>query len=546
MLVHLTIHNLVLIEQLEVSFEEGFSVLTGETGAGKSILLDALDFSLGRRGDSALIRKGAEQLSVTAEFNILPTHPLVELLQENDIPLDPPSLIFRRTLNQQGRSRAFINDQSVSIGLLKTLGAQILEIHGQFDRLLESASHPFLLDKFSSNAELRQQVGLAYNSWQKTVQELKKRQEAVASAALRAKELEEALAELRPLNLRPGEEDELLKEQQTFSHQSKIVGALEQACSLAHPMLSNLAISQRALEKISDLIDVQSSLSALGRAEIEIKEALHDLESNRRSLDFNPRRREEVEERLHLIRVLARKYKVPADELSALADALERELGELEDQPLLLKQGAIDVQESLSQYKQIAESLRHRRLEAASILDERVSDMLPSLKLEQALFQTEILLKREEAWSAEGIDSVEFKFAANKGQTPQSLTKVASGGERSRLMLILKQLLAKHHAVSTIIFDEIDSGAGGAVASAMGKCLKELSSHLQVLSVTHSPQVAAWADRHYKVMKQDVGTEMQTHLKLLDEDAKQEELARMLSGSEITAEARAAAQKLRA
>lgn len=549
MLAHLSIHNLVLIEHLEVSFAQGFSVLTGETGAGKSILLDALGFVLGMRGDASLIRVGAEQLQVTAEFSFAPHHPTTPLIQpvlaENEIDFSGDSLILRRTLNQQGRSRAFVNDQSVSAGFLKILGSSLLEIHGQFDRLLDSSSHLSFIDKFSNEKELLRQVGEAYSLWQQKQQELTKEEAALEASKAREENLKEALKELRPLNPQPLEEEELMKELQLFLHQSKIVGGIENAREHLPALLSHLNSAQKALGKIGDLFDVNGSLSALERAEIEVKEASYDLDNHYRSLEFNPRRQEIVEERLHLLRGLSRKYKVSSDDLANLCAKWEEELANLEDAPAFLAERIKACEQAFTYYQELAETLSQKRQEAATLLDQGVSVNLPALKLEQAVFKTEILRKEKNLWSREGLDQVEFKFAANKGQIPQSLAKVASGGERSRLMLVLKKILAKHQAVGTLIFDEIDSGAGGAVASAMGACLRELSQSLQVLSVTHSPQVAAWAEAHYLVRKKDVGIEMRTNLKMLDEEARQEELARMLSGEEITEEARAAASKLR-
>lgn len=547
MLVSLSISNLVLIESLTLSFESGLSVLTGETGAGKSILLDALGLALGMRGDTSLIRAGTDQAIVTAEFVVKSDHVIFDLLKNHGL-IPAETLIFRRIIAANGRSRAFVNDQLVSVGLLRQLGDMLLEIHGQFDRLLDAGIHRQLLDDFAHNAVLKDTVRQAYEAWQESVDKWRQSQERLDMLKREEDFLRFQLLALKKLDLQENEEETLLAQRQALSHVGKLYDAVQSAWKSlgGTALLDAMQGGQRALQKCQDLQDpkIMGALSSLTKAVSEMTEAISLLEEVQESFADSPEKLVLIDDRLHALRAAARKHGVTIAELPGYYQKLSEDLDNLDQAEGISQKLWLESERLGEAYKAAAQSLYENRAQAACDLDRSVGQELPALRLPQARFFTAVTLSPESAWSAQGIDHIEFQVAMNKGQEFCSLTKAASGGELARLMLALKAVLAAKSEIGTIIFDEIDIGVGGAVAAAIGQRFNALAQHVQVLAITHSPQVAASAQRHYHVSKADGGNKMRTNVVVLPLEKRYEELARMLSGAEITQEALAAAKTL--
>jgi DNA repair protein RecN (Recombination protein N) len=556
MLLSLSIKDLVLIDTLHLSVESSLSVLTGETGAGKSILLDALGLALGMRGDVSLIRQGAEQAVVSAEFSIKDNSYVTQLLEEHGLAEEggicPEILVFRRILNRagtsSGRSRAFINEQMVSVGLLRLLGDALLEIHGQFDRLLDPTSYRLLLDEFSKVQTLRDSVLVHYHAWQ---QEHRQWQEAESNLAMvRQNEdfLKTQLEELKKLNPVAGEEDILLKEREELAHIGKLNEAIRDATGHLQtpPIESALHGAVKSLQRVQGQGNgkVEAAIAALEHAVGEVVEASAQIQEIAEQLANQPRRLLEIDERLYVLRAAARKYGVMGDDLVTFRNKLVEQLSSLAQSNDMLAAHAKAAADARALYHTTALDLHRQRLEGAQILEQVVMTELPALMLPQAQFKVQVTEVSETQWGEFGLDRIDFMVVMNKGQEFCSLSKSASGGELARFMLALKVALASRSAIPTIIFDEIDTGVGGAVAAAIGERLKKLSHDVQVLSITHSPQLAAYADTHFLVFKEDQGPYMRTSVRCLSVQEREDELARMLSGAEITVEARAAAQRL--
>jgi len=562
MLLSLSIKDLVLIDTLHLSVPSGFSVLTGETGAGKSILLDALGLALGMRGDVSLIRQGAEQAIVSAEFCIKGAPQVMQLLQEHGfIPEGSRSsstLIFRRIVSRTGnRSRAFINDQMVSVGLLRLLGDALLEIHGQFDRLLDPTSYRMILDEFARAQQneawdLPETVRQAFHAWRQAHAQWQEAETHLEALRQNEDFLKRQLEDLKKLNPLPGEEGNLLQERSSLASVGKLSEAVQETTHhlqgrLQAPSVeSTLYSAIKSLQRIQGLGDgkVSTAIAALERALTEVVEANAQVQEITDQLADHPRRLQEIDERLYALRSAARKHGVTADGLEAFQQKLVDQLASLDQANDLLATHAKAAMVAQTTYHEAASTLRHCRLEAAHLLEQAVMAELPPLMLPQAKFSVQVAELAESQWGESGLDRIDFMVAMNKGQDLCSLAKSASGGELARLMLALKVVLASQSSLSTIIFDEIDTGVGGAVAAAIGERLARLSDHVQVLAITHSPQLAACAKTHFLVFKEDQGAFMRTSVACLDAEASQNELARMLSGAEITAEARAAAQRL--
>lgn len=547
MLVSLSIANLVLIENLTLSFESGLSVLTGETGAGKSILLDALGLALGMRGDTSLIRAGTDQAIVTAEFVVKSDHVIFDLLKNHGL-IPAEILIFRRIIAANGRSRAFVNDQLVSVGLLRQLGDLLLEIHGQFDRLLDAGIHRQLLDDFARNIDLKETVRQAYGAWQESVEKWTKSQQRLDMLKREEDFLRFQLLALKKLDLQENEEEILLTQRHALSHVGKLYDAVQSAWkSLGGTILLDaMQGGQRALQKCQDLQDVKimGALSSLTKAISEMTEAISLLEEVQESFADSPEKLVMIDDRLHALRAAARKHGVTIAELPAYYQKLSDDLDNLDQAEGISQKLWLESERLCEIYKAAAQNLYENRVQAARDLDRLVGQELPALRLPQGRFLTAVTVLPASAWTAQGIDHIEFQVAMNKGQEFCSLTKAASGGELARLMLALKAVLAAKSEIGTIIFDEIDIGVGGAVAAAIGQRFNALAQHVQVLAITHSPQVAASAQRHYHVSKDDGGNKMRTNVVVLPLEKRYEELARMLSGAEITQEALAAAKTL--
>jgi DNA repair protein RecN (Recombination protein N) len=546
MLTALSIRDVVLIETLDLEFGAGLGVLTGETGAGKSILLDALGLALGARAETALVRSGQAQASVSVTFELGCDHPAHALLADNGLSADDGEpLVVRRLVRADGGSRAFVNDQSVSAGLLRELGPTLVEIHGQHDDrgLLNPRGHRALLDAFG-RVDVRGVAGL----WA----DLREIEEQLASArgeneaAERDREwLAHAVEELRRLQPEAGEEQRLAELRATMQMGARIGEELEAVEALlggSDGGLSQLRQAARRLDRAAgDHEALARALAALDRAVIEASEAEEALAQAREQLAFDPRRLEEAEERLFDIRAAARKHRVEPEALPALLEELAGRLEAVAAGGERIAGLERKLAGARAAYDEAAARLTQERAGAAARLDQAVAGELKPLKLDAARFRTMLTMAEP---GAAGRDRVEFEISTNPGAPFGALSKIASGGELSRFILALKVALAQAGGATTMIFDEIDRGVGGAVASAIGERLHRLAGGSQVLVVTHSPQVAARGARHWLIEKSHDGIVTRTSVQMLDETRRREEIARMLSGAEITDEARAQAARL--
>lgn len=549
MLTALAIRDVVLIETLDLEFGAGLGVLTGETGAGKSILLDALGLALGARADSGLVRSGAPLASVSASFELPEDHPASLYLAENGFAHEPGEpLLIRRQVKTDGGSRAFINDQAASAGLLRELGAMLVEIHGQHDDrgLLNPRGHRALLDSFGK-LEV-QSITKHWREWQDAAQALETARSEIQNAARDREWLEHAVDQLKSVNAQAGEEHALAEERAAMQKGARLADDL--AGVTGHLGGSEGAIAQlrqaaRRLDRIAGEHPLlEEALAALDRAVIEAAESEGHLDAAIQALRFDPERLEAVETRLFDIRALARKHRVEPDQLGSLTIELGEKLARIEDGEEGIARLEAKVKSARNAYEAAAAMLSAARTEAAARLDEAVKRELAPLKLDAARFRTVVDNLPESQWGAAGHDRVEFEISTNPGAPFGPLIKIASGGELSRFILALKVALAEESSLSTMIFDEIDRGVGGAVASAIGERLARLADSAQLLVVTHSPQVAARADRHWLIAKSHDGVVTRTSVRALDELERREEIARMLSGAEITDEARAQATRL--
>lgn len=550
MLTSLAIRDVVLIEALELDFGAGLGVLTGETGAGKSILLDALGLALGARADSGLVRQGAAQAVVTASFDT--PHdggPIASLLAENALEIDPGEpLIIRRMVKADGGSRGFVNDQPASAGLLRELAQYLVEVHGQHDDrgLLNPRGHRALLDAFG-----RCHTGLvaqAYRAWRDAEDALAVARAEIDAAARDRDYLEDAVAELRQLAPEPGEEETLAERRRSMQRAEKIaedMAALDDYLAGSDGGLARLRQAARVLERVADAHpSLAEALAALDRAINEGALAEDQLAAARAALMFDPRSLEEDEARLFDLRAMARKHRVQPDELAQLAEDMASRLATIEAGEEGLASLDRKVAETRAAYEAAADALSAERHASAARLDAAVAGELAPLKLDAARFRTTVETLPDEQWGPGGKDRVEFEIATNPGAPFAPLTKIASGGELSRFILALKVSLAEEGGAATMIFDEIDRGVGGAVASAIGERLARLADRTQLLVVTHSPQVAARGGQHYFIAKSSDGLVTRTGVIALDSGARREEIARMLSGATITDEARAQAERL--
>ncbi|MHC5307032.1 DNA repair protein RecN [Bartonella sp. LJL80] len=551
MLIQLSIRDIVLIERLDISFEAGLSVLTGETGAGKSILLDSLSLAIGGRGDATLVRHGADSGQVSAVFDVGSDHPARLLMRDNGLD-DDGDIILRRIQSADGRSRVFINDQAASVALMRDVGRKLVEIHGQHDdrALVDIDAHRNLLDAFGALNDETERLKERYRVWRELETTLKKHRAKVEQAAREADFLRSAVDELDTLDPQPGEEEELAFRRSDMMKSEKVATDINEAGDMLNgsespvPVLANLVRRlERKIPEAEELIapivkSLDEALHSLGFAQDSIEAAM-------RALDFDPRELERVEERLFALRGAARKYNVLVDGLPELRDRMDADLADLDAGEATLKQLEGEVQLALAGYDAAAATLSARRHSCAKDLSSAVMAELPALKLERAEFIVE-MTSDPNLRGAEGIDRVEYWVRTNPGTRPGPMMKVASGGELSRFLLALKVALADRGSAPTLVFDEIDTGVGGAVADAIGQRLSRLAKTVQVLSVTHAPQVAARADAHFLISKTERNDKnrLATSVHKMDMQERAEEIARMLAGEQITEEARAAAHKL--
>jgi DNA repair protein RecN (Recombination protein N) len=553
MLLGLTIRDVVLIDRLDLAFHAGLCVLTGETGAGKSILLDALGLALGVRAESGLVRQGAEQAVVTADFSLERGHPARALLDDAGVAVDGDRLVLRRVVNADGRSRAFIDDQPASIGLLKQLGERLVEIQGQFDQqgLLDPATHRQALDAYAGHRTELGAVAKAWHDWRGSAKAREAAEAALAKTRGDEDYLRHALAELDALDPKPGEDRILADERARLMNREKLTEALDAALGeLAGERGGERALhaAQRQLERWRDKAggSLEAALAALERAAVETREAVAQLEAAARGIGGDAAGLEKIEERLFALRALARKHGLALEALPGLRAEIAQRIGALDDSGGNLARLARHEQEARQAYLAAAETVSMRRRQAAKALDAAVMKEFAPLKLDKARFQSVLTQLGEPDWGEHGRERVHFEVTTNPGAPPGPLARIASGGELSRFMLAIKVVLAKTSPVPTLVFDEVDSGIGGAVAAAVGERLHRLGEEVQVLVVTHSPQVAARGAHHWRVEKRQAQARTLTRVAELSADERREEIARMLSGSAITAEARAAAASLMA
>jgi DNA repair protein RecN (Recombination protein N) len=546
MLRGLDIRDMLIIDHLSLEFSSGLNVLTGETGAGKSILLDSLGFVLGWRGRADLVRSGQDQGEVSAWFDLGPSHPARAVLQEAGIPIED-ELILRRVNNRDGRKTAWINDRRVSGEVLRAVSEHLVELHGQHDDrgLLDPKGHRDLLDSFGGHDDMLTTVSAAYRALRAAEKDLRTAES--AQEELRAEEefLRHAVDELQKLAPEVGEEAELDSCRRLMQGAEKIRAHIAHAAQAlgregAEGMMSD---AMRWLDGAADAAEgrLEEPLAALSRAMVELDDAAQGVEACLDALEFNPHDLELAEERLFAIRALARKHTVAPDELPTLAQDLIAKLDLLDMGAGGLKELNAAVAAAQAAYDEAAGVLSRARKSAAQALDLAMGAELAPLKMERAVFTTQV---KDADPSATGVDQLDFVVATNPGGPAGPLAKIASGGELSRFLLALKVCLSRAGAQNTMIFDEIDRGVGGATADAVGRRLSRLAQDAQVLVVTHSPQVAALGDRHFQVAKQQSADITLSRVDLLSDTARVNEIARMISGDTITTEARAAARTL--
>jgi DNA repair protein RecN (Recombination protein N) len=556
-LTSLSIRDVVLIERLDLSFGAGLTVLTGETGAGKSILLDSLGLALGARSDAGLVRAGADTATVSASFLPLRGHPLFALLDELGLPGDD-EIVLRRAVGRDGRSRAWVNDAPVGAATLKRIGGLLVEVQGQHDQmgLADPATHLRLLDTFGVSQDLRAEVAARYRAWRAACERLDAARAAIVEAKREEDFLRHAADELAGLAPREGEEEVLAAQRHRLQQGEKRAEAIAAALSELTPRdrrsagpAAALRAASRALQRLPSAgADAEppeaAALGALERAEEALAEAETLLGRLAADADADPRQLERAEERLFALRGAARKYQVAVAELPALLARFRARLAALDHGDAEIAGLAKAEAASRDLFVDVAARMSAARQAAAVLLEAAVAKELPPLRLERAQFFAAVTRLEAEAWGPGGADTVRFLIATNPGQPPGPLSRVASGGELSRLMLALKVVLAAGSPVPTLVFDEVDSGIGGATAAVVGERLARVASGLQVLVVTHSPQVAARGAAHLRVSKSVKRGRTETEVALLRAAERREEIARMLAGETITEAARAAADSL--
>jgi DNA repair protein RecN (Recombination protein N) len=549
MLARLSIRDIVLIDRLDIDFGGGLAALTGETGAGKSILLDAFALALGARGEAALVRQGAEQGQVIAAFDVAKDHPARRVLAENELAGDD-ELIVRRVQFADGRTRAFVNDQPVSVQVLRALGTALVEIHGQHDEraFVEAATHRALLDAFGGVENDAAEVRRLWEDRRAREAAVETHRADVERARREAEWLRHAVDELLRLAPQSGEETRLAERRAAMMQAEKAaedLRATHESVSGPQSPVPPLAAAVRRLERRAAQAPalIEPVVKAIDAALTALEEARTHLDHALRVADYDPAELERIEERLFALRAAGRKYNVPVDELPASARRYEGDLALIDAGAERLAALEQEAQASVARFRRAAQELSAARRRAAAGLDQAVNRELKALKLERAQFSTQIEAESE---GPQGLDRIEFWVRTNPGTRPGPLMKVASGGELARFLLALKVVLADRGSAPTLIFDEIDTGVGGAIADAIGVRLARLASGVQVIAVTHAPQVAARADRHYLITKDALakGKRVATRVIELQTERRREEIARMLAGAEITAEARAAAERL--
>lgn len=543
MLASLTIKNVVLIDQLTIDFASGLSALTGETGAGKSILLDSLGLALGARADAGLVRYGTDQAVVSASFELSDDHPVQYILRDQDIDFDP-NLILRRSVSKEGRSKAFINDQAVSVNLLKLVGEMLVEIHGQFDTqdLLNPQQHLTMLDDYAAHAQDLEKLSSAWDVWKESAAKLINLRAKMDKARADEDYLRASLEDLDALSPERGEEEKLSNLRDRLMRREQILENLQTAQNGLDEIETISSNVWRLLDKLGE--EGKNAVAAMDRTNSEIQEVIAALQDISSEIENSEYSLTEIDDRLFALKAQARKHGCAIDDLSQKREDITEALNAIEGEDGILSTLMRDVKKHKANYIALAQKISTARQKAGAKLAKLVMQELPPLKLEKARFEVRFDILSEENYTIRGLDKVQFLVATNPGAEAGALNKIASGGELARLMLALKVVLAEVGTAGTLVFDEVDSGIGGATAAAVGERLARLSTHRQILVVTHSPQVAAMAENHWIVMKQGDKTVTTNIIPLSDAAERKEEIARMLSGAEVTIEARAAAAKL--
>ena len=552
MLKTLSIRNVVLIDSLDIDFSKGLTVLSGETGAGKSILLDSLGLLLGNRSEASLVRTGTDKLSVTGVFSVSANNKIYELAKTYDLDIDTnEDIIIKRSITADGRGKIMFNDQMITLKLLRELSRNLIEIHGQHDNqgLLNPATHCHILDEYGQDEKELQAVQKAFNAYKEASQALKNKQEALAKAREDEENLRHWVDELNKLAPQKGEEITLRTRRSELMNAEKIIEKLNAAYSYlngSNSVLEQITKAQNAIARANEIVnnkyaDIEQNLET---ALYSLNDAVESIEADSADISLNQNELDDIETRLFALRDVAKKHQTEIDLLPEKQEELTEMLQNLQKGEDSLQELKKKVESLRNNYTQMAEKLSKERHKAAAKLDKSIMKELPPLKMEKAVFKTSIIQKDENQWSENGWDSVSFEVSTNPNTPMGALNKIASGGELSRFMLALKVNLAQTSSQETLIFDEIDTGIGGATAEAVGERLARLAENVQVMVVTHSPQVAAFSNEHYKVEKITENNITTTQLQKLDSKGKIEEIARMLAGEKITKEARAAAEVL--
>ncbi|HLA74321.1 MAG TPA: DNA repair protein RecN [Gammaproteobacteria bacterium] len=551
MLTHIDIRDVAIVERLELELDAGMTVLTGETGAGKSILIDALNLALGDRADAGVIRHGCERAEVTASFDIRSLAAAQAWLQEHDIEVDDTCLL-RRSITREGRSKGFINGSAVPMQSLRELGELLVDIHGQHEHqsLLRADMQRQLLDDYAGHGALLNDISMAYQCWNTASRQLQDLNRAAAERSTRLDMLRYQVRELEALNLGETELDELNEEHARLANASKLI----EACHVALQNLSEnedasaLSLLAHSVRELEQLEQFDKRLAAanelLASASIQIQEGAAELRRYVDNMELDPQRLQWIEQRLGSVYELARKHRITPDELPARLGLLSDELAELDNADIRLGQLQDEIAAAEKDYKQRAAQLSASRAQAACDLEQRVSKAMQQLSMAGGRFAVSLEPVAEQQLSATGMERVEFLVSANPGQPLKALNKVASGGELSRISLAIQVITAQSGRIPTLIFDEVDVGIGGGVAEIVGQQLRSLSQSRQVLCVTHLPQVAAQGHHHIQVSKQTHKDITKVILDTLSETERRDEIARMLGGVKITDQTLAHAEEM--
>ena len=541
MLTHIHIWNFAIVEKLDIEFDSGLTVLTGETGAGKSILLDALNLALGDRADTSVIRHGSDKAEISVTFSLHDAPEASAWLAEHEMQSEDECII-RRTISRNGPSKAFINGIPATVQQLRELGEMLVDLHGQHEHqsLLQRDIQRQLLDDYANHKELLQQVSTAHTNWLALQEQWQRLSSANKDRDSRIELLRYQVQELESLNLQPGEAQELEAEHKRLANASHLLQTAQQVLGMLEEN-DDRAVHQvlnQSHGDISDLARVDSQLQPiaelLNNAIIQVQETISELRHYADNLELDPARLQEVEQRINDMHTLSRKHRVDAEELVSLLPALQQERDDLEQADIKLDGLQKQIQQAKEAFTKTAAKLTTSRKKTAKLLSEKISDAMQGLSLQGGKFDVQLEALPETRWNAQGCEQIEFLVSANPGQPVKPLNKVASGGELSRISLAIQVITAQAARIPSLIFDEVDVGIGGRVAEIVGLQLRALGQHRQVVCVTHLPQVAALGHHHLQVSKQTSKDTTVTDIKQLDNKQRIDEVARMLGGIEIT------------